>query len=704
MDSFELVVSEGTLKFKCNDCPLNLYKAVYPHKYISNFEAHLRNTSHRQSVAARLGGVPAIVPQSSPASAKSSQSRVSGFAAQSSPSFHRRASSPRSSLRSSLAQQSSAEQDEDEDSDQGWRSLIVIIPVGNPLNPSNARKRARIAEPSEPGHEADNEDRAKRRRLNHAGLSTNPHTAKVRARLANLDPRTKQYESMIANDRKGAKNHVEHVVKRSAAYQHASPAERFALEERGRNDYMNARYDAQSDRVRGLLTHGRRKSGRDAESYARAHEGYNKITKEWGSAEGTPTTQATSMRSARYVDAATDSRDLVTEPPQDALEAPVPNIGTTYSRHQVSQSSAISSKAEHIAHLGHQKYHSSDDEVESQAHTGKDVESQIKASESSSFSNMVSEKRASMSGLFSLLEKRSETQRENFTAAHQLQVSTSEEVGILRSASYRHDKELDAMKNSVKREKDWRKYFDKSTKEDRLRLARLEAKVTREREDKQTFKMSIEGRVDATIKHHQTSSDATSKRLAALEQRETEQMPDDMSERVATLENLMTDQNKQLHQTLSGSMFKKVAALEKLVTDQNRQNQQNSAEAIAKKIASLEKQVLEQGKQNQQTSSDAMAKKVVSLEKLITDQNRQQQTLSGAMSRKMETLEKLVTDQNNQLVEQAKLIEMLAKRALASPRELSQTPRVEPMPSMEKERTGLSTTGAKPPLRPAWAK
>ena len=697
-----------------------------------------------------------MIPQPSPALKKSSKSRVSGVAAQSSPagrreSFNSRVSreqaspavhgpntAPRINVRSSLIEQPSTEHDRDEDSDQESmaerESLIVIFPVRRALNASNARKRARVAGPSEPGYEAsDNEDRAKRRRVDPAWYSTNAHTAKARARLANLDPRTKQYESMIANDRKSTKNHVEHVVKRSQEYQHASPAERFAMEEQGRNQHMNARYDPQSNRGKDLLTHGRRKAGRDAESYARSQGGYNKVTTVWGSPEGTSTALTSSMRNARYVDAATDSRDLAMEDTQDAMEAPIKTgSGTAFSRYQISQSDdATTSKAEHSARFGHQKYHSSDDEIESQTHTGRDLESEIKASESSSFSNMaLGEKRASLSSLLSLLEKRSENQRENFTAAHQLQVSTSEEIGILRSTSYRHDQELDAIKHSMKREKEWRKYFDKSTKEDRSKFARLDAKVSREREDKQNFKMSMEGRVDAMIKHHQTSSDATLKRVTALEKSLSDQQPDDTLQRVATLENLVTDQNKQLNQTLSGSMFKKVAELEKLVTDQNPQNQQASSDALSKtvatleklvmdqnkqnqqtsldvmskKMAALEKLVADQSKQNQQTSSDAMSKKVAALEKLITDQSRHHQTLSGAMSRKMDAIEKLVTDQSKQLVEQSKMIEILTKRVLASPRELPQTPGPEPKPSKERERTSLPAAGGKPPLRPAWAK
>ncbi|PMD47860.1 hypothetical protein L207DRAFT_628436 [Hyaloscypha variabilis F] len=413
VDSFELVVSQGTLKFKCNDCPLNLYKAIYPGNHISNFEAHLKTEAHRRNVAVRLGVAPGTTQHSSPALSKIPKSRVSGVAAQSS-TYYDQAGNKN--------QRSTAERE----------SLIVILPIGRPLNAANARKHARVLEPSQFIRDAfKSDDGVKRRRLDSGAYSTNSHTVKARARAVNLDSRAKEYK----------------------------------------------------------------------ESYARSHGGYNELTKECDSAVDISPAPASSLRRASYTDAATDSRAAATEKPQSKAEQ-----------------EAFRARGEH------QKYHSSDDEIESQFQSRKDLESEIKASESSHFSNMVlGEKRASLSGLLSLLEKRSEIQGRNFTAQHQLQVSTSEEVALLRTTSTRHDQELETIKHSAKREKEWRKYFDKSTKEDRGKLARLEAKVNREREDKQNFKMSMEGRVDAMIKHHQISSDASTKKVDALEKLVMEQ-------------------------------------------------------------------------------------------------------------------------------------------------------------------------------------
>ncbi|KAE9364003.1 hypothetical protein N431DRAFT_355863 [Stipitochalara longipes BDJ] len=253
-------------------------------------------------------------------------------------------------------------------------------------------------------------------------------------------------------------------------------------------------------------------------------------TKESGSSEGTCPVPAGSMRSARYVDAATDSPSSTTAEPLDGLGAPAkPNFGIALGNYRISQISeeVAASKAEQEAlntEFGHNKHHISDSEIESRTEADRELESQINASASSGVSNLtLAEKQASLSGLLSLLEKRTDTQRQNFTAAHQLQVSTSEEVSLLRTASNRYGQEIEAIKHSAKREKEWRRYFDKSTKEDRSKFARLEAKVSREREDKQNFKMSMEGRVDAMIKHHQISSDAVMKKMAALEKLVTEQ-------------------------------------------------------------------------------------------------------------------------------------------------------------------------------------
>ena len=98
---------------------------------------------------------------------------------------------------------------------------------------------------------------------------------------------------------------------------------------------------------------------------------------------------------------------------------------------------------------------------------------------------------ASLSSRLALLEKRADIQRHNFTAAHQLQVSTSEEMALLRTTSTRRDQELSALnqelsafKNTSKKEKDWRKYLDTLTKEHKTKIEQLELKLKREREDK----------------------------------------------------------------------------------------------------------------------------------------------------------------------------------------------------------------------------
>jgi hypothetical protein len=116
-----------------------------------------------------------------------------------------------------------------------------------------------------------------------------------------------------------------------------------------------------------------------------------------------------------------------------------------------------------------------------------------------------------------LIEKRGEAQRNNFTSAHQLQVSTSEEMTLLRTTSNRHDKELEALKVTKKREKEWRKYLDKVTKDQKAKIEQLEARLKKEREEKQNLKMATEGRIDALINHHQKLSDAMIKRMSALE-------------------------------------------------------------------------------------------------------------------------------------------------------------------------------------------
>jgi hypothetical protein len=126
---------------------------------------------------------------------------------------------------------------------------------------------------------------------------------------------------------------------------------------------------------------------------------------------------------------------------------------------------------------------------------------------------------SSLLSRLALLETRAETQRRIFTTAHQLQVSTSEEVALLRTTSTRHDQELDALKHSSKREKDWRKYLDTLTKEHKTKIEQLEIKLKREREDK----MAMEGHVDAIMKHQQKSSEAMMKKMSALEKLVLEQ-------------------------------------------------------------------------------------------------------------------------------------------------------------------------------------
>ena len=524
MDSFELVVSEGTLKFKCHDCPANLYKAIYPDRKICNFEAHLRTPLHRRNVAARLGGATPVAGQASPTTSKQSMnSRASGLAPvvqKPSPAFQRQDAITRPKRKSLLAQQASMyddyEEDLDAESTSESRSLIIIFPTRRLLNDAKPSSHARLSEPSRSRPDVSGiEDRTKRRRLEYEeySYSTNPHAANARARVANLEPCNKQYEPGKANDKKIARRHDESVVKRSEAQQRASSAEQ------GRNESVNARYARRSGDVRDLSAIGRRKSGKDAETSFQG--GDNRLTKEWG-VSATSATRGGNMRASTHADiAARRPRRATGETQDDGGAANKADFGTALSKYRVSGTSEdlAASWAEEgalRAHFGYQKSHASDDDTESRKHAGMDLEDLIDASEAPRSGGM-SEKAASLSSLLSLLEKRTDTQRQNFTAAHQLQVRTSEEIALLRTTSNRHDEEVETFKHSLKREKEWRKYLDKLTKEHKTRIAQLEAKISREREDKQNFKMATEGRVDALLKHHQEGSEKILGEMAALE-------------------------------------------------------------------------------------------------------------------------------------------------------------------------------------------
>ena len=461
----------------------------------------------RQSMNSRASGLPPVVQQPSPA-------------------LQRQDAITRPKQKSSLAQQASMyddyEEDLDAESTNESRSLIIIFPTERLLNAANPRSHARLSEPSRSRPDVSGiEDRTKRRRLEYEeySCSTNPHTAKARARVANLEPCNKQYQPGKANDTKIARCHVENIVKRSEAHQRASSAEQPALVEQGRNEYVNARYARRSEDARDLSAIGRRKSGKDAETSSQG--GDNRLTKEWG-VSATSATRGSNMRTSTHTDIAAGRKRRATGETQvDGGAADKADFGTVLSKYRVSGASEdlAASRAEEgalRARFGYQKSHASDDDTESRKHAGMDPEDLIDASEASRPGGM-SEKAASLSSLLSLLEKRTDTQRQNFTAAHQLQVSTSEEIALLRTISNRHDEEVEAFKHSIKREKEWRKYLDKLTKEHKTRIAQLEAKLSREREDKQNFKMATEGRVDALLKHHQEGSEKILGKMGALE-------------------------------------------------------------------------------------------------------------------------------------------------------------------------------------------
>jgi predicted ATPase with chaperone activity len=148
------------------------------------------------------------------------------------------------------------EDDSDQESTVDGRSLIVIFPIRRLDNAAKARPHARLSEPLRTRIDvSENEDRTKRRRLysdEHA-CSTNPHTGRAHIPVANLDPRTKHYELLRAND-KITENEVENTVMRSEAYQRTSSAERPALVEQARNDLMNARYVPHLEGTDDILT------------------------------------------------------------------------------------------------------------------------------------------------------------------------------------------------------------------------------------------------------------------------------------------------------------------------------------------------------------------------------------------------------------------------------------------------------------------
>jgi hypothetical protein len=415
------------------------------------------------------------------------------------------------------------EEDLDAESTNESRSLIIIFPAGRRLNAAKSRSHARLSEPSRSRPDVSGiEDRTKRRRLEYEeySYSTNPHTAKAQAHVANLEPCNKQYEPGKANDKKIARRHDENVVKRSEAHQRASSAEQPASAEQGRNEYVNARYARRSKDARDLSAFGMRKSGKDAETSSQG--GDNRLTKEWG-VSATSATRGSNMRASTHTDiAAGRPRRATGETQVDGGAANKADFGTALSKYRVSGTSEdlTASRAEEggalRARSGYQKSHASDDDTESRKYAGMDLEDLTDASEASRSGGM-SEKAASLSSLLSLLEKRTDTQRQNFTAAHQLQVRTSEEIALLRTTSNRHNEEVEAFKHSIKREKEWRKYLDKLTKEHKTRIAQLEAKLSREREDKQNFKMATEGRVDALLKHHQEGSEKILGKMGALE-------------------------------------------------------------------------------------------------------------------------------------------------------------------------------------------
>lgn len=423
------------------------------------------------------------------------------------------------------------EEDSDQQSTNEGRSLVMIFPIRFLPNSAKSRPQSLLSETSQRSvNILASEDRAKRRRVvpEDYTYSANPHTVNARTWAANLDPRTKQCELLKANDKKIIKPHAENIIKRSEAYQSASSGGQPALEEQGRNEYVNARYAPRSGGSEDWLTHGRRKLGKDAESYAKSQAGYNRLTKEWGNLHESSSAAAKDMRGLGHVDISTRSHDGTAGEAQNAFEATSRNdFGAALGKFRISQATeggaTPGSEQKCVgARSGNQKARASDDDTQSRKNAAMNLKDQIGASAPSRPSDM-SEKAASLSGLLSLLETRTEAQRQIFTAAHQLQVSTSEEVALLRTTSSRHDQELETFKSTTKREKKWRKYLDGLTKEHKTKIAQLEARVSREREDKQSYKMAMEGRVDAMIKHHQNSSDAVMKKMNALEKLVMEQ-------------------------------------------------------------------------------------------------------------------------------------------------------------------------------------
>jgi len=115
------------------------------------------------------------------------------------------------------------------------------------------------------------------------------------------------------------------------------------------------------------------------------------------------------------------------------------------------------------------------------------------------------------------VETRIQTQERDIADAKQLvHEKAAKLTSSLANISKLHE-DITGLQNSTKRSSEWRKQQEGVLKEQKTRIEQLESELRWQREDKQNFKMTIEGRVDALLRHHQENSDAMVEKMNAME-------------------------------------------------------------------------------------------------------------------------------------------------------------------------------------------
>jgi myosin heavy subunit len=161
--------------------------------------------------------------------------------------------------------------------------------------------------------------------------------------------------------------------------------------------------------------------------------------------------------------------------------------------------------------------------------SGKQLEARIKALEAAWTKDLprgqAMKENHRLATKLGIVEKRIQTQARDIADAKQLVQEkttklterTTQLTHSLAAISKIHEENITELENTAKRSSEWRKQQDKVMREQKTQIEKLESELRRQKEDKQKFKMSIEGRVDALLRHHQENADTMMKKMNAME-------------------------------------------------------------------------------------------------------------------------------------------------------------------------------------------